>query len=122
MDYTTFMVVTEFSRTPYLNGAKGKDHNPDTNSVLIAGKGVVGGKTFGASKVIPAKKSLTGAALHIATAYDSRTGLPAEGPHGAKFIFPENVIKTVADLFLKPKNLSVAEQTNSFHKSLIGLI
>lgn len=103
MDYTTFMVVTEFSRTPYLNGAKGKDHNPDTNSVLFAGKGVQGGNTIGSSKVIVAKKSVTGSPLHIATAIDPKTGQPAQGPNGATFILPENVVSTVADIFGNPK-------------------
>ncbi len=32
------------------------------------------------------------------TAYDSKTGLPADGPNGTTFIFPENVIRTVAEI------------------------
>ncbi len=103
MDHTTFMVITEFSRTPFLNGAKGKDHNPETNSVLFAGKGIQGGKTIGSSKVIIAKKSVTGSPLHIATAIDAKTGQPAQGPNGATFILPENIASSVADIFGNPK-------------------
>ena len=50
-DFTTFIVVTEFSRTPNLNLTKGKDHNPYTNSMLFAGKGINGNQTIGKSKV-----------------------------------------------------------------------
>lgn len=121
MDHTTFMVVTEFSRTPYLNGAKGKDHNADTNSILLAGKGIQGGKTFGSSKVIPAKKSVTGLALHIATAIDAKTGLPADGPNGATFIFPENIFRTLSDVFGKPKGLTLADQNLAPIKGLVRL-
>ncbi len=119
MDYTTFLVITEFSRTPFLNGAKGKDHNTDTNSVLIAGKGVKGGQTVGASKVIPAKKSVTGTGLHIATAYDPKTGLPATGPNGATFIYPENVIRTVAEIFGNPPGFSSVASNVSVIKGIL---
>ena len=35
-DRTTFMVTSEFSRTSALNNSKGKDHNPMTNSAILA--------------------------------------------------------------------------------------
>lgn len=119
MDYTTFMVISEFSRTPFLNGAKGKDHNTDTNSVLLAGKGIQGGKTVGSSRVITAKKSNTGTPLHIATAVDITTGLPAENPKNASFIFPENVIRTVSEIFGNPKGFSAVDSNIAIIRGLI---
>ncbi|OQW48485.1 MAG: hypothetical protein A4S09_04715 [Proteobacteria bacterium SG_bin7] len=113
MDYTTFMVITEFSRTPNLNGAKGKDHNTDTNSVLFAGKNILGGKTVGSSKIISAKNSRAGVPLHIAAAIDPKTGQPANDPKGATFILPENVIRTVADIFGNPKGFSSVDPDTS---------
>jgi uncharacterized protein (DUF1501 family) len=46
------VVISEFARTPALNGARGKDHNPMTNSVLFAGHGIQKGKTVRASLLI----------------------------------------------------------------------
>ncbi|MBX9767802.1 MAG: DUF1501 domain-containing protein, partial [Bdellovibrionales bacterium] len=53
-DATTFMVGSEFSRTPFLNPTNGKDHNPLTNSVLLAGHGVRGGQVIGESHLYTA--------------------------------------------------------------------
>ena len=50
-DATTFLFCSEFSRTPYLNPKAGKDHNPLTNSVLLAGRGVRGGQVVGQSLI-----------------------------------------------------------------------
>lgn len=99
-DHTTFMVASEWSRTPYLNAAKGKDHNPFTNSVLLAGKGIRKGKTVGKSRLITRKQ--TGkAAEHIAWPFNYTTGELATSPEGASFFYPENVIQTVGALFGK---------------------
>jgi hypothetical protein len=110
--YTTIMVTNEFSRTPALNGAvggtAGKDHNPKTNSILLAGRGVVGGQTIGRSTIIP--RSLTGSLpIHIGNPYDYKTGtsIPFASPSQAaaeitdtsRFIRPENVAATVRDIF-----------------------
>ena len=73
-DHTTFVVVSEFSRTPYLNPAKGKDHNVYTNSVLLAGGRVNGGRSFGKSKVIPRHQREDGRAIHIGSPFDFSTG------------------------------------------------
>lgn len=105
-DHTTFMVITEFSRTPFLNAAKGKDHNPFTNSVLLAGKNVRGGTTVGASKLFTRKQRRDGQALHIAAPFDYRTGRVTDQRDGANFIFPENVAATVAALFGSPAGFS----------------
>lgn len=98
-DHTTFMVVSEFSRTPALNAAQGKDHNPLTNSFLLAGKGVLGGKNYGASKLVTAKESPTGRSYHIVYPMDLTTGevLRAREPR-AKILYPEHIGQTLATI------------------------
>lgn len=95
-DRTTFMVVSDFARMPALNGAKGKDHNPMTNSVLFAGAGIQTGKTVGTSLLIEATRSKSGNSYHMAAPLDMATGLPATSRQGAEFIYPENVVMTAA--------------------------
>lgn len=101
-DHTTFMVISEWSRTPFLNAAKGKDHNPFTNSVLFAGKGLQKGSVVGKSRLITRKQ--TGRmAEHIAWPFNYSTGQLATSPEGASFFYPENVIQTIGKLFGAPK-------------------
>jgi hypothetical protein len=47
-DQTTIAVFSEFGRFPRLNGERGKDHFPE-NSWLLAGGGIRGGTTIGAT-------------------------------------------------------------------------
>lgn len=103
-DYTTFMVGSEFSRSPFLNAANGKDHNPFTNSVLLAGKNIQGGKAIGSSHVITRKKSPTGNAIHIGSVLNYKSG--QEIPYGTSIkdkyeglIFPENLASSVLSAF-----------------------
>jgi uncharacterized protein (DUF1501 family) len=103
-DRTTFMIVSEFSRTPALNAAKGKDHNPLTNSVLLAGAGVRGGTTIGESRLILRRNTRTGESRHVAGLINFETGQVArtKGEARAKefqLITPENVVATVIDIF-----------------------
>ncbi len=95
-DHTTFMVVSEFSRTPFLNADLGKDHNVFTNSVLLSGYGIKGGQTIGASHVIPRGQSPLGYAQHFGSPVDYKTGQVVMSNQGTGLIFPENVIKSVA--------------------------
>jgi len=96
-DRTTFMVVSDFARTPALNAAGGKDHNPMTNSVLLAGRGVKGGLVVGASKLVKAAESPTGASYHIGYPIDYATGeVQFSRTPQSEMIFPENVAETVA--------------------------
>ena len=94
-DRTTFMVVSDFSRTPALNASKGKDHNPLLTSILFAGYGLQKNKTINESLLIEAARSKTGASYHMASPFDYATGLPARSRQGASFIYPENVIASV---------------------------
>lgn len=95
-DRTTFMVISDFSRTPALNQAKGKDHNPMTNSILLAGYGLQKNKTINASLLIEAARSKTKASYHMGSPFDYATGLPAKTRTGASFIYPQNVVISVA--------------------------
>lgn len=100
-DRTIFMVVSEFARTPALNASKGKDHNPLTNSILLAGGGIKGGQVIGESHLVQAAKSKSGISAHAALPVDFQTWQPArtrkEAESGAyKYITPEHVVATIA--------------------------
>lgn len=49
LDETLVVVVGEFGRTPAINKQAGRDHWPHCYSALLAGGGVQGGQTYGAS-------------------------------------------------------------------------
>ena len=49
LDDTLVIWTTEFGRMPCSQGGKGRDHNPFTFTSWIAGGGIRGGTTFGAS-------------------------------------------------------------------------
>lgn len=49
LDETLVLWAGEFGRTPFAQGADGRDHNPFGFSVWLAGGGVRGGMTFGAT-------------------------------------------------------------------------
>jgi uncharacterized protein (DUF1501 family) len=68
LDETTVVVVSEFGRTPELNGDNGKDHHPFT-SVLLCGKNVRPG-TFGLTD-----GEQEGVKVDFATGRASDTGL-----------------------------------------------
>jgi len=48
LDQTTVCLVSEFARTPKLNGNNGKDHWPTTSCIVVGG-GIDGGRVLGAS-------------------------------------------------------------------------
>lgn len=109
-DHTTFMVASEWSRTPALNAAKGKDHNPYTNSVLFAGKGIQKGKVLGKSRLITRKQ--TGKLSdHIAWPYNYKEQKLADKPEGASFFYPENIIRTVGQIFGNPPGFKPVAET-----------
>ncbi|MBX9768862.1 MAG: DUF1501 domain-containing protein, partial [Bdellovibrionales bacterium] len=73
-DHTIFMVASEFSRTPFLNPSKGKDHNPLTNSVLLSGGAIKKGKLIGKSTLVSRKRTQYGESMHIGLPIDYSTG------------------------------------------------
>jgi hypothetical protein len=54
LDSTLVIAMGEFGRTPKINATAGRDHWPDCYSVVLAGGGVQGGSTHGASDPIGA--------------------------------------------------------------------
>ena len=121
LDRTTVMVTTEFSRTPALNAGKGKDHNPMTNSTVLIGRGVKPG-VYGASELISRKKSPTARSIYMANPISYKDGQVAptgDIPDGIDFIFPENVVMTVAEIM--GADLSLFRSVDSGVKSIPGL-
>lgn len=99
-DHTAIMVISEFARTPALNAAKGKDHNPETNSVVLKSPGLRGGLSFGESKILRKGRTMTGAPKHHAGLIDFANGnsplTRSEAEHQRfQFIYPENVLATL---------------------------
>ena len=63
---TLVVVAGEFGRTPKINPNAGRDHWPQAFSVLLAGAGLAGGRTFGSSDkhgAAPATRPVTSAEL-----------------------------------------------------------
>lgn len=101
-DKSLFIVTSEMSRTPALNAANGKDHNPYCNSYIFIGPSVKGSQSLGGSHLIPSTKSTSGMPVHIGLPYDRKAqklivSKDAITPTTA-IIFPENVVKA---LYLK---------------------
>ena len=49
LDDTLVAVLTDFGRTPRINGGAGRDHYPNVYSVVLAGGGIQGGQIYGSS-------------------------------------------------------------------------
>lgn len=49
LDQTLVAVLTDFGRTPRVNGAAGRDHYPSVYSIALAGGGIRGGQVYGSS-------------------------------------------------------------------------
>ena len=46
---TLVVVLTDFGRTPRINGGAGRDHYPDAYSIAFAGGGIHGGQVYGST-------------------------------------------------------------------------
>ncbi len=113
-DRTTFLVTSEFARTPALNAAAGKDHNPLTNSVLLAGRGVQGGRSIGGSRSVTRAESPLGDPYHIAYPIDYATGeVQKTRTPQARMIFPENICQTLATIMQVDRERFHAVPTNT---------
>lgn len=105
-DQTTFVVYSEFSRTPYRNGSEGKDHNVFTNSAIFAGGGLQGGRSIGGSRILKQGDPGTGRALHIGQPIDYKSGeLVSKRGGAASLIFPENIAATTLRLLGAPESV-----------------
>jgi hypothetical protein len=49
LEETVVAILTDFGRTPRVNGGAGRDHYPDVYSVALAGGGIRGGQIYGES-------------------------------------------------------------------------
>ncbi len=49
LDETLVVVLTDFGRTPKINGNGGRDHYPAVYSQILAGGGIRGGQVYGIS-------------------------------------------------------------------------
>lgn len=49
LDETLVVMLTDFGRTPRINGAAGRDHYPSVYSIALAGGGIRGGQVYGSS-------------------------------------------------------------------------
>ncbi len=121
-DRTTFMVTNDFSRTPALNVGKGKDHEFRTNSVLLAGRGISGGRAFGSSVVMPEdwNDGVDRVPVMVGNLFDPKQRdsravfnlrpemksalMESESVSGHIRLYPENVIRSVAKIFGDPES------------------
>lgn len=117
-DCTTFLIISEFSRTPQLVGT-GKDHNPWTNSAVIAGKGVSGNKTVGGSRLFKRGEMPNNLPKHTALPFNFTEQAIATEANGASFIFPENVIRTVEKIFGDPSGFSSVADSANYLSSIV---
>lgn len=107
LDQTTIMIVTEFTRTPALNASKGKDHNPQSNSVIVMGPGINPG-VYGASRVVERKYSAMGAPYLSTVPLDIKTQQPVRRQKDTFILRPETVTASVIkSMGLEPKSISV---------------
>ena len=81
MDHTTIAVFSEFSRTPLLNGAGGRDHHI-SSSCLLLGAGLQHNRVFGKTGDV----GMTPGQVDVAT------GLPKEGGFT---VLPEDIVATL---------------------------
>ncbi|MFP6762914.1 MAG: DUF1501 domain-containing protein [Planctomycetaceae bacterium] len=49
LDETLVVLLTDFGRTPRINGGAGRDHYPHAYSVALAGAGIRGGQVYGST-------------------------------------------------------------------------
>lgn len=106
LDQTTIMMVSEFTRTPALNGSKGKDHNPQANSAIIIGPGFKGGM-IGASTVVTRAQAKSGTAYLAGLPLDLTTQQAVRRRDNSFILRPDNVVATVAkSMGLEPALIS----------------
>jgi hypothetical protein len=67
LNETLVVMLTDFGRTPKINGSAGRDHYPNVYSVFLAGGGIQGGQVYGSSDAhgaFPKTKPCTPADIH----------------------------------------------------------
>ena len=72
LDETLVVMLTDFGRTPKINGNAGRDHYPSVYSLVMAGGGIRGGQVYGSSDskgAVPQDRPCRPEDIH-ATIYD----------------------------------------------------
>lgn len=101
----TLIFVSEFARTINLNNSDGKDHNPETNSMLILSPQLTAkGQVIGESVIRSATVSERNRPEHVALPIDYSTGEVYKGPReqtpqNVAPLFPENVYASLSEAF-----------------------
>lgn len=111
---TTFILVSEFTRTPALNGSQGKDHNPQANSFVVMGPKIKPGIT-GDIHLVKRAEALMGIPYLASTPIDKQTELPVMRRENAMIIRPENVMASV----LRSMNMNPAALGSSISTAQI---
>lgn len=113
LDLTTVVITSEFSRTMRQQGtsieATGTDHNPLTNTVLLAGKGVRGSQIIGASDQESVDAPISGAHRTLDTQLLKLMGKPFD----FAMSMPSGVLPEV---YVADDYLSYASIANSLMK------
>ena len=72
LDRTLVIMLSEFGRTPRVNGRAGRDHHSRCFSCFMAGGGIIGGNVIGASDedgYVPAERPVSVPDLHATICY-----------------------------------------------------
>jgi uncharacterized protein (DUF1501 family) len=79
LDETLVVMLTDFGRTPRVNGGGGRDHYPSVYSIFLAGGGIRGGQVYGSSDRLGAfpRDNPTGPADVHATIFQA-LGIPLD--------------------------------------------
>ena len=102
LDHTTIVCSSEFNRTPFLNATGGRDHGT-TNSALLLGGGIAGGKVIGETH----QKSMVAQPIDLATGMVDENG---------STVSHENIAVTLI------KSLGITEDVGDFRVPAIDAL
>ncbi|MFN8846138.1 MAG: DUF1501 domain-containing protein [Bdellovibrionales bacterium] len=92
---TTIVIVSDFTRTPAKNASGGKDHNPQTSSMLVWNQNWKGSQILGASRHVGLKNSRVGIPYLSALPLDIRTKKPVLRREDVFILRPDHVMATI---------------------------
>jgi hypothetical protein len=128
-DLTTVMFSSEFGRTMRQKGApienSGTDHNPLTNTIILAGKGIRGGRVIGASDFRSESEQLSGAHQQLDPDQIKQMGLPFDHATGrvrddrpsaysaSDYLSMPNIANSLMDMFAVDRKQHWLSERNS---------
>lgn len=119
LDETTVVIFSEFTRTPALNSSRGKDHNPQSNSLMILGPQFRPGK-IGAARLVDRRSSKIGLPYLVGTPLKENEQVAQNKNEAAFFIRPETVLATICEgLGLDRRHLNYEIQNTRLLKSIL---